>query len=504
MTFLEFIRKNLFIAFIVIVGILLGLIMMDYGDSGSAFSRSYRVKINDTRYKVEELMPLAQSGYQLRSTRPDLYGIWSSCGNPNLSDGEKLAVNRLLVKEMGKELGIAPSGEQIDEYIRNLQCFIKDGEFNMEQYKQVVGEHNGEISKGGEAAFRELIADIIIWNHIHNYLAAGAKEDADALEKIYYATTQVISGFNATIKKSDIPAPAEPDAAAIKQHWEATKANYTTDEQRQVSVIAITAGENPDLKLETLANSVMEALVKAPQTAPMQAIDSGLEEQYRPDGDLADYIEVIACANCTRNTLPAILKTNVGTDEAPAILADAAFDATRKASDIQRYSEVKFDTNGNTAYIVRVESITPPAQLSEADAAPAAKESLINKLSQEALKAQADAIYKQINDALAAGTDMATAFNTAKEIGAEVTEFESVPVQANPALLQTATGKLAEPYTINDAEATITGITKKTATEDKPKMLELQKTADSMLGQEIMIDWLLNANKYYKVTLSEE
>lgn len=504
MTFLEFIRKNLFIAFIVIVGILLGLIMMDYGDSGSAFSRSYRVKINDTRYKVEELMPLAQSGYQLRTTHPNLYGVWVNCGNPALSDGEKLAVNRLLVREMGKELGISPSGEQIDAYIRGLDYFIKDGEFSMEQYKQVVGEHNGEISKGGEAAFRELISDIIIWNNIHNYLTAQTKEDAAALEKIYYATAQTVSGFEAKIKRADIPAPAEPDAEAIRKYWEATKANYTTDEQRAVSVIAVNAGEDPNLKLETLANSVLEALVKAPDTAPMQAIENGLDEQYRPDGALEDYIEVIPCAACSRNNLPAILKTNIGTAEQPAQLADAAFDASRKAGNIQRYSEVKFDSNGNTAYIVRIDAITPSTQLSEEAAAPAAKESLIKKLNNEALTARADEVYKQINTALSTGADMAAAFNTAKESGAEVTEFTAVPIANNQNWLKTGVGKLVEPYTVAEDIVTITGITKKSVAENKTDLMTLQYAANNMLGQEIMIDWLLNANKYYKVTLAEE
>ena len=504
MTFLEFIRKNLFIAFIVIVGILLGLIMMDYGDSGSAFSRSYRVKINDTRYKVEELMPLAQSGYQLRTTHPGLYQVWASCGNPSLSDGEKLAVNRLLVREMGKELGIAPSGEQIDAYIRGLDYFIKDGEFNMEQYKQVVGEHNGEISKGGEAAFRELISDIITWNNIHNYLTAGTKEDTTALEKIYYATAQTVSGIEAKIKRADIPAPAEPDAEAIKKHWEATKANYTTDEQRAVTVITINAGEDPNLKLETLANSVLEALVKTPDVAPMQAIQTGLDEQYRPDGALEDYIEITPCAACPRNHLPAILKANVGTAEQPAQLADAAFDASRTTNNIQRYSEVKFDSNGNTAYIVRIDAITPPTELSEEAAAPAAKESLIKKLNAEALTARADEVYKQISTALSTGADMATAFNTAKESGAEVTEFEAVPITDNRDFLKTGTGKLVEPYTVAEDTVTITGITKKTVAENKNDLMRLQNTANSMLVQEIMIDWLLNANKYYKVTLAEE
>ncbi|MBR5212801.1 MAG: hypothetical protein IKV92_00890, partial [Akkermansia sp.] len=64
MTFLEFIRKNLIIAVIVIVGILVGLIMMDYGDSGGAFSRDYRVEVNGTRYKAQDVINM---GYKTES-----------------------------------------------------------------------------------------------------------------------------------------------------------------------------------------------------------------------------------------------------------------------------------------------------------------------------------------------------------------------------------------------------------------------------------------------------
>ena len=55
MTFLEFIRKHLIIAIIAIVGILVGLIMMDYGDSDSTFSRDYLIEINGTRYKQNDV-----------------------------------------------------------------------------------------------------------------------------------------------------------------------------------------------------------------------------------------------------------------------------------------------------------------------------------------------------------------------------------------------------------------------------------------------------------------
>ena len=51
MSALEFIRKNSLLVLIVVAGVGLGLLMMDYGDRGSMFVKDYYIQVNGTGEK---------------------------------------------------------------------------------------------------------------------------------------------------------------------------------------------------------------------------------------------------------------------------------------------------------------------------------------------------------------------------------------------------------------------------------------------------------------------
>ena len=62
MSALEFIRKNSLLVLIVVAGVGLGLLMMDYGDRGSMFVKDYYIQVNGTGYSYPETAALGENG----------------------------------------------------------------------------------------------------------------------------------------------------------------------------------------------------------------------------------------------------------------------------------------------------------------------------------------------------------------------------------------------------------------------------------------------------------
>ena len=163
MTFLEFIRKNSLLVLIVILAIGAGLLMMDYGNQGSTFSRDFHIQVNGTNYATPEVYSMGESASGtiqnlVSATHTKLRNRFDANGDEELSTDEQaamsawiqenpqfeaaltrlqyimeawcyglcknaeenIAINRAVLHEEAKALGIFPSKEQIDAYITSM------------------------------------------------------------------------------------------------------------------------------------------------------------------------------------------------------------------------------------------------------------------------------------------------------------------------------------------------------------------------------------------------
>ncbi|MBE6419516.1 MAG: hypothetical protein E7031_05225 [Akkermansiaceae bacterium] len=508
MTFLEFIRKNLLIAVIVIVGILVGLIMMDYGDSGGAFSREYRVEINGTRHKAQDIVNLGAKTehYLYRIQNTLLLQAWS-IGVLEHHE-ENLAVNRLLLREAAKELGIVPSNEQIDEYIKTLPVFNVNGSFNTEAYKEVVGYRNGQIDSVGQKDFRELISDIIIWETIQAIVTANVTNNAEAQAKIDQAMNQNISGFTAKLQLAAQEEPAAPTAEQLKPYWELHKDDYKTAEKRSFTIIKLT-DVNENGNITDTARQIQETLVKAPGADPEAVITAKLAELGPETAATVEY-EIRPYAECSADSVPEELKQYKVAAGNGLTLGELVFNTELTAQTAGQYSQYYPVTGDREAYIIRTDSIIPATTQSFEQAEEAARKDWIANERVSRLYEKADSVHKAISEALAAGQDMKSAFEAAKAAGATVEEFTNANIAAQAsdeeqlsALRRTHTGSLA-PVVQSPTEAIITGISSRTI---NPEAQVIPQELHNMLLQwEIMNDWLRTAYSRYKVVVpkSEE
>lgn len=557
MTFLEFIRKNLFIAVIVIFGILAGLIMMDYSDSGSAFSGEYRVEINETKYKAQETATLGIQGrgylealsrmsanaatemcrknsdmdgdgklneqeemmYRMQIaylmsmpttayTKPAyLLNQWTGTGVFKESQEENIAVNRLLIREEGKALGIVPSKEQIDAYIQAMPAFQKDGSFNAELYKDIVHFRNGQADTNSEQAFRSLVSDMIIWDTIFSLYTAEVYGIEDADKKINDAREQMLKGVSAWLPATAVAQPAEPDEAAVKAYWETARDNYKSEETRGVTLISLVPGEGMnEEQLYAISTEIRDTLTATPNADPVAIIEAAMQNTEISAAPFTYEKKTLPAT--TMNAAPAELNAEISIGGETKTLKQVAFSAEQTATGGSRFSNFNMTPNKHFV-MIQIDSITPSAPLPFEEAAARAKEDLMAQLKLTAVDKAAEELHAAISAELAAGKDMKTAFAAAEAIGAEVKEFGPTAIAEvadgtkgiyEADLRRTPSGQLA-PASKTAEGVAITGITERLVNENAAMNAQRAAINTVSLRLQVMEEWLRTAYTRYKVNV---
>lgn len=580
MTVLEFIRKNSLLVLVVIAAVGAGLIMMDYSGKGSAFSNDFYIQVNGTNYEYPEAASLGENGSgfiqslfsatrtklndrfdankndnleqdeldamqdwlqqhpevnQSFNTLQKIMGFWSFGAGNEASDN--IAVNRAVLKEEAKALGIVPSKEQIDTYIRTMPAFIQaDGSFDQSFYQRITGYRNGVANNPQEQAFRDVISDIIIWECLQSLVTSDIAYNSATLNALTDASCQQISGKTAWLPADKVPAPAEPAEDDIKTYWEAHKDNYKSEERRIISLYTLTPEDGASqMDLENTADAIMQDL----SMSNGKGLDNILENaannpenapfQYKtPEG--ATHITLPLCS---LSQVPAELQQQVNINGKPAPLATLAFSpmegtlsvadyeqaarqgATDKLSSIKHFRGFSYASDKVAAYLIHVEAVESPEVLPYEQARDKALADLKAERADNALADAARKLYDSMKGSLEAGADVNTAFNKAAEAGADVAPFGPVTLGiaaelpegvTTLALLSTASGKLC-PLAVEPTGARITAVLERTIeTSPEYQMLKLyqQPLLNQQLKDDIMQDWLISAYSRYNVRLSDK
>ena len=308
MSALEFIRKNSLLVLIVVAGVGLGLLMMDYGDRGSMFVKDYYIQVNGTGYSYPETAALGENGQSYvqtlhNSTNSKLRDMFDKNENEELDETEmaalqawatehpeydrfvqflgsvfqswsygfaddsavNIAVNRAVIQEQAREMGIYPAKDQIDTYLQAMPVFKKaDGSFDQELYQRMTGFRNGAANNQQEKAFRSVIADMMVWEAIGDMMTSGLQMQNQNASELVDVQYQQLRGKTAWLAKDKLPAPAAATEEEIKAFWEQHKDNYKSAERRIVSVYTLSPAEGSSLEaLMTTADVLMQDLSQA-------------------------------------------------------------------------------------------------------------------------------------------------------------------------------------------------------------------------------------------------
>lgn len=578
MTILEFIRKNSILVIIVIVGVGAGLLMMDYAGKSSAFSRDFYIKVNGTGYSYPETIAMGENGKEflvslLHATReltedfdtdgdglyneqeaaamkaweyehPEIvefyerlqkiYSAWAY-GVTGKTE-ENMAINRAVLHEEAKALGIHPSEKQIDDYLRTMPPFKqKDGSFNLELYQRLSGMRKGIANRVQEEAFRGVIADMIIWEGLDSLVSDRVSFSSKTELAQVDAFLQSVSGRTAWLPEGAVPPPADPTDEELRAWWEEHKEAYKSEERRVVSVYTLSPGK--DSNMENLLTTV-DILMQELSLANGQGLDKMLADATNnPEYDPFNYQLEDGSAYRTyeladKETLKEKLSDEVNYNGNDTPLAEVAFAEVTEAPSADAYkaavengSQEKlvtikqirgpYTTKDDKLKLLRVEAIEAPVVLSFEEARSKALADFRAERAANALKDAAEKLYSEMQNRCAE-QGVHAAFALAAEAGAQVENYGPLSLVqltrplpsgvSDTDILSTPSGKLT-PLVILADGARITSVDKRTV-EDSPS-LNMQKRINYLPGQNaalrrgMMQDWMNAAYTRYDVQLSE-
>ena len=579
MSALEFIRKNSLLVLIVVAGVGLGLLMMDYGDRGSMFVKDYYIQVNGTGYSYPETAALGENGQSYvqslhNTTSTKLRDMFDKNENEELNETEmaalqawtsehpeydrfvqflgsvfqswsygfaddaavNIAVNRAVIQEQAREMGIYPAKEQIDTYLQAMPVFKKaDGSFDQELYQRMTGFRNGAANNQQEKAFRSVIADMMVWEAIGDMMTSGLQmqnQNAGELVDIQY---QQLRGKTAWLAKDKLPAPAAATEEELKAFWEQNKDNYKSDERRIVSVYTLSPAEGSSLEaLMTTADALMQELSQANGKGFDEKLASAAEN---PENEPFTYLNSenrshVTTALGTRAAAPAELLVQVEHNGNTTTLADIAFNEVDTAPAVAEFEAARaagtddqlptirqvrgyFPTRDGKIAFIRVEAIEEPSVLTYEEAKAAASADLQAERAANALADASNKLYEEMTKACDEnGID--AAFTKAAEAGATVEDFGPVGLGIThkglpmglevQSLVLVPNGKLAPMVSLNGGTR-ITGVTGRTvetsAQYTAMKSFMYIPSMNVRLRGEVLLDWLHDAYNRYNVKLSE-
>lgn len=578
MNVLEFIRRNSLLVLIVIAAVGLGLVMMDYSGKGSYFSRDFYIQVNGTAYSYPEATALGENGQQYlhslySATTGRLRTQFDKNEDDALSEDEaaamdawiashpetrrflgllshmlnvwsygyaddaavNTAVNRAVLHEESAALGIAPTKEQIDLYLRRMPAFIApDGSFDQALYRRLTGYVNGVSNNAQEAAFRSVIADMMVTEALEQLLTDGLHFQTQSISDLVDMLTQRLSGKTAWLPAEAAPAPAAPTEEELRAWWEEHKDNYRTAERRIVSIYTLCPGEGSNIEsLMSTADNIMQDLSQANGKGFDRLLAAAAEN---PENEPFTYLTPenashITLPLSTRAAAPEALQTPVEHNGQTTTLGDIAFNEVESAPSVEAYQAAEqagttdetasitqvrgyFPTKDGKLVFLRVEAIEAPTVLPFEEAREAALADLNRERAGRALELAAQELFAKMEAALPEG-GVEAAMNLATAAGATVADFgpaglgdaSELPEGCDPqALLSVPSGKLA-PLVLRETGARITAVTGRSVVDsaeyNAAKVFNLIPMQNAQLAEMTLHQWLHDAYLRYKVQLSE-
>jgi len=218
---------------LVIVGLVLGL-KEDLFRGGIGGQSVYRIE--GRTYTDREYNRLGTNGLELAKG----LGMYLYVMNLSETDNffstqdeqatENFFVNRMLLRDTARELGIAPDDARITERIKEMPVFAiqqteqerragKPREFSEETYRNVIDRGIGRLGLT-EADLRELVADYLCYEKISGIIGAGLEENRSALAADIALDRQQISSVMIKLDIAKHRDAIQPTDEQLKAFWD--------------------------------------------------------------------------------------------------------------------------------------------------------------------------------------------------------------------------------------------------------------------------------------------
>ena len=349
----------------------------------------------------------------------------------------QFTLNRLIMREQAKRLGIKPSTQEIANVVRELRPFRGDKGFDPVKYTEFV---QGVLPSMGftEGDIEELAADQIAFAEIKEIVGSGVQvpeaESRDNYERAYGKLSVAVVRLRTDEVAKDVPIGDEE----IAKYYEANKEQLKSDEKRKVSFVTLALSEE-EKKLEPKQR--VEIMQK--QADRLGEFSQALTEQGANFADAAAKFQlpVQTTGEFTRTAPDPLLSANPQLSMAASRLTQEA-----PTSDVIQA--------GDAFYVLHLSGFEPARPLTLEEARPKIVETLKSQKQREMLTARATEITNKLREAMAAGTPLEAAAQQAGVALERVPAFAlSDPPKPKPAPDQPAPPETPDLQSIKGAVA---------------------------------------------------
>lgn len=228
----------------VIIKVVFGIIVLSFigtiflvwgkGDSGLRGSSGYAIKVDKTRISYEDYQQTylrVRNMFQqmLGSVTPEMekqYGIKKTAMD-NL-------INQVLIRREAKKMGLSVSNEEIRKAIFAISAFQKNGEFDKEQYVQLL-----KMQRMTPAAFEDAQKDELLIKKAQEKIKGEVKISDDDLLKQYKQDNDRVELFFAAFSPAEMEREVKLSDQDLQTYLQGHQEEFRTPEQVSVSYLVV-------------------------------------------------------------------------------------------------------------------------------------------------------------------------------------------------------------------------------------------------------------------------
>lgn len=303
--------------------------------------------------------------------------------------------NLLVLQHQSKNLGIAPTDDQVADRIKSIPVFQTSNQFDPLKYARFVSE---QLTPRGftERQLEEVVRDSLRLDSIAEIVespAAMGKAELEATARIFQPITAVYAKFQNTPDD----AQASPAAEEIAQFHQQNQAALITEESRTVRCAVLELPKEPKLE----GKERIEALQKLADAASVitEKLAAGEADFAKAAKSVGGKVKKIAAFHRSGEPAKSDAKRAVEPAAMQAIaLAAFLLARTGETSDVLQ--------SGDAFYIVELVETNPARPLTLEESKPRIEEVLRAQKASQIFAAAANSAYNTLSTSIASGKSL--------------------------------------------------------------------------------------------------
>ncbi len=158
------------------------------------------------------------------------------------SSPDKFITNRLNTQKAGLEYGVTPSNDEVESFVENVLFADPEGNYDQEAYSDFI--KNKASAFGGTRGFNDYIRDLLTAQNLSKIVGGGISPEMETVRALYNTEKQVITAQQVILEAATYEGKITPTEEQLKEHHEANKESYNSDELRSISYVFV----EPDWK----------------------------------------------------------------------------------------------------------------------------------------------------------------------------------------------------------------------------------------------------------------